>query len=84
MLAENTCITELNLGWNSLREKGIEALAQSMESNISLRILNISWNGIGVKGGTAWGHTMANNTSIKILDMGYMNVADMSWLFSYF
>ena len=66
MIANNTTITELNLGWNRLREKGSEALAKGMEANISLRILNISWNGIGANGGAAWGQIMANNTSVKV------------------
>ena len=45
LVAENTNLTDLNLGWNKIREKGALAVAEAIRDNVGMKTINLEWNG---------------------------------------
>lgn len=48
-IANNICLTYLDLSWNPLRDKGVFSIAKSLYNNNYLTTLKLGWTGFGVK-----------------------------------
>eukprot|EP00967_Tisochrysis_lutea_P087704 scaffold124160_cov30-Tisochrysis_lutea.AAC.4 len=68
------CLTELDLSWNRLGARGVEALAMGAAANRSLRGLDISWNGAGAVGGSAIAAILSRNEQLSTLNASHNGI----------
>ena len=66
MLQVNDSLRELDLSWNSLRQKGAVGICSSLKENDSLEILDLSWNGLAFGGAVALKQALLVNNSLKV------------------
>ncbi|CAH1782503.1 unnamed protein product [Owenia fusiformis] len=67
--AVNEGLIEIDLSWNSIREKGAVAVGKALSTNGTLEILDLSWNGFGVKGAIHLMRALKVNNKLRVLDL---------------
>jgi Ran GTPase-activating protein (RanGAP) involved in mRNA processing and transport len=73
-LQSNESLKELNLSWNQIRNRGMNAIFQGCKDNSNLLSLNVSHNGIGEQN-SSLGEFLAKSQLNK-LDISYTRLSD--------
>jgi NLR family CARD domain-containing protein 3 len=66
----------LSLSDNSIRDKGVAALRDALETNATLKDLSFYCNKIGDEGAASFGEVLKVNTSLTRLNLGRANVGN--------
>ena len=66
-LKVNTCLSSLDLDWNSIGNEGANSLAQALRVNTSLSSLHLRGNSIGNEGANSLAQALRVNTSLSSL-----------------
>ena len=77
-LKTNTSLTELNIAYTGIGNKGAKALAYMLKNNSTLTELNISYNNINDEGTQALAEALKTNTTLTKLDLSKNNVTVLS------
>ena len=71
LLAANTCLEELRLDSNDLRDDGVNVVAKALVKNTKLRVLGLRANGLdAIYGDGALARALRRNSSLEALDLG--------------
>lgn len=73
-LKNNTALTFLNLGYNTIGDSGAAAIAEALKSNAALTELRLHSNNIGDSGAAALVEMLEINTAVTMLPLDNNNV----------
>ena len=76
VLAVNSTLTNLDLGWNSIGKEGATSLSQALTVNSTLTSLNLRYNSIGDEGATSLSQALKVNSTLTSLDLGLNRVGE--------
>ncbi|CAF1099752.1 unnamed protein product [Adineta steineri] len=76
LLKDNTTLTELNLCWNQIEDRGAKYLSKGLQNNKTLTTLNLLNNQIGDKGAQYLGEALQKNKTLTKLELYENQIGD--------
>ncbi|CAF3972958.1 unnamed protein product [Adineta steineri] len=76
LLKDNTTLTELNLCWNQVGDRGAKYLSKGLQNNKTLTTLNLLNNQIGDKGAQYLGEALQKNKTLTKLELYENQIGD--------
>jgi len=73
-LGQNSSLTRLDIGYNSIGSEGAKVIAEALCRNSSLTQLNLEYNNIGSEGAKVIAEALCRNSSLTQLDISLNNI----------